>query len=55
MALQHHLPIDHTSSFEQAAQQILEQITKEREDFTQQYLALEKLNDELRTGISFVN
>ena len=53
-ALQSHFPIDQSASFEQAAQQIADQINKERNNFTQQYLALEKINDQLQSGISFV-
>ena len=54
-ALQEHLPIDDDASLEQAAQQIADQLIKERNSFTQQYLALEKVNEELRSGISFNN
>jgi hypothetical protein len=39
---------------EQTAQQIVNQITKEREDFTQQYYALEKVTDDLRSGNPFI-
>ncbi|CAF4201426.1 unnamed protein product, partial [Rotaria sordida] len=42
------LPIDETFTLNQAAQQILQQITKEREDFNERYQTLEKLNDDLR-------
>ncbi|CAF1375878.1 unnamed protein product, partial [Rotaria sordida] len=45
---QHYLPIDETFTLNQAAQQILHQITKEREDFNERYQTLEKLNDDLR-------
>ncbi|CAF3634115.1 unnamed protein product, partial [Rotaria sordida] len=45
---QHYLPIDETFTLNQAAQQILQQITKEREDFNERYQTLEKLNDDLR-------
>jgi hypothetical protein len=50
--IQHYLPIDETSSLDQAAQQIIDQIIKERQDFTQQYHSLEKINDDLRTESS---
>ncbi len=53
--IQHYLPIDETSSLDQAAQQIIDQIIKERQDFTQQYHSLEKINDDLRTGNSYNN
>jgi hypothetical protein len=53
--IQDHLPIDDNATLEQAAQQIAEQITKERNNFTQQYIALEQINDELRSGILFIN
>ncbi|CAF3364647.1 unnamed protein product, partial [Rotaria sp. Silwood2] len=42
------LPIDECFTFDQAAQQILNQITKEREEFTKQYQALEKFNNDLQ-------
>ncbi|CAF1445487.1 unnamed protein product, partial [Rotaria sordida] len=45
---QHYLPIDETFTLNQAAQQILQQITKEKEDFNERYQTLEKLNDDLR-------
>lgn len=54
-AMQHHLPLDQPSSFEQAAQQILQQIGTERNNFTQQYIALEKINEQLQSGISFIS
>jgi hypothetical protein len=53
--IQNHIPIDDNTSLEQAAQQIAGQIIKERNNFTQQYLALEKINEELRSGILFIN
>jgi exonuclease VII small subunit len=46
--------IDENLSLEQTAQQIVNQITKEREDFTQQYYALEKVTDDLRSGNPFI-
>jgi exonuclease VII small subunit len=53
--IQNYLPIDDDLSLEQAAQQIINQIIKEREDFTEQYRALEKVNDDLRSGKHFMN
>ena len=44
------IPIDDTLSFEQAAQQITHQITKERQDFTQRYHTLEQLNHRQQSG-----
>ena len=49
---QNYLPIDDVSSLDQAAQQVLDQINKEKEDFTRRYHDLEQLNDELRHGKS---
>ncbi len=49
-----YLPVDENLSLEQTAQQIVNQITKEREDFTQQYYALEKVTDDLRSGNPFI-
>ena len=46
--LQEHLPIDESVSFDQIPEVIVNQLNKEREDFTRQYLALEKVNDDLR-------
>ncbi len=37
-------------SFDQIAQQIVDQITKEREDFAQKYQILEKANTDLQSG-----
>ena len=42
--------MDETLTLDQAAQQIVDQINKEREDFTEQYQTLEKVNDDLRSG-----
>jgi hypothetical protein len=49
------LPIDDNLALEQAAQQIVDQIIKERTDFTEQYHALEKANADLRSGNSLIN
>ncbi|CAF1066100.1 unnamed protein product [Adineta ricciae] len=43
------LSIDDSSSLDQAAQHIIEQIMKERDDFHQRYAALQQENDSLRT------
>ncbi|UJR33572.1 hypothetical protein I4U23_021010 [Adineta vaga] len=45
------LPIDETSSLDQAAQQIIGHISKERDDFNQRYHELQQQNDTLHTGI----
>ncbi|CAF3326714.1 unnamed protein product, partial [Rotaria socialis] len=47
--LQEHLPLNDTFTLDQAAQQILNQIISERQDFNQQYQALEKQNEDLRS------
>ena len=44
------LSIDDSSSLDQAAQHIIEQIVKERDDFHQRYAVLQQENDSLRTG-----
>ncbi len=49
-----YLPVDENLSLEQTAQRIVNQVTKEREDFTQQYYALEKVIDDLRSGNPFI-
>jgi len=46
--LHDYLPIDENTSFDDIAQQIVDQITKEREDFNEKYAELEKANDDLR-------
>ena len=48
------LPIDENTSFDEIAQQIVDQITKEREDFSDSYQALERANNNLRSGNSIV-
>jgi hypothetical protein len=48
--LQSCLSIDYNTSFDDIAQQIVNQVTKEREDFTERYQAIQKLNDELHSG-----
>ncbi|CAM4851078.1 unnamed protein product, partial [Rotaria magnacalcarata] len=44
-----HLPMNDIFTLDQAAQQILNQIINERQDFNQQYEALEKQNEDLRS------
>jgi hypothetical protein len=44
------IQLDEDLSFDEIAQQIVDQITKEREDFAEQYEALEKTNNDLQSG-----
>jgi exonuclease VII small subunit len=53
--IHHCLPFDECSSLDQAAQQIIDRIIKERQDFTERYHALENVNDDLRSGNSHFN
>jgi Fe2+ transport system protein B len=49
--LQNCLSIDYNNtSFDEIAHQIVDQVTKEREDFNDRYQALEKTNNDLRLG-----
>lgn len=48
--LQSCLSIDYNTSFDEIVQQIVDQVTKEREDFSEKYKEIEKANDELRSG-----
>ena len=48
-----YFPTDETSSLDQLAQQIVNQITKEREDFTQRYHTLEQVNNDLQSGKTY--
>ncbi len=48
--LHEYLPIDESTSFDEIAQQIADQVTKEREDFSEKYQALERDNNDLRSG-----
>ncbi len=48
--LHEYLPIDEHTSFDEIAQEIVDQVTKEREDFSEKYQALEKANNDLRSG-----
>ncbi len=52
--LQNCLWIDHDTSFDDIVQQVVDQITKEREDFSERYTALEKANNDLRSGSSIL-
>jgi chromosome segregation ATPase len=51
--LQEYLPLDENVSFDQAAQMIVDQMTKDRKDFNERYEALEKVSDGLRSGTIF--
>jgi hypothetical protein len=42
--------IDYNGSFGEIVQQIVDQVTKEREDFSEKYEALERANNDLRSG-----
>jgi hypothetical protein len=48
-----YLPIDENAPFDEFGQLIVDQILKEREDFNDRFEAIEKANDELRSG-SFI-
>jgi len=48
--LHDYLPLDENASFDDIAQQIVDQMTKEREDFIGRYRELEKVNDDLSSG-----
>jgi hypothetical protein len=48
--LQSCLSIDSNTSFDEIAQQIVSQVTEEREDFDERYGTLEKANADLRLG-----
>jgi hypothetical protein len=48
--VQDYIELDEDLSFDQIAEQIVDQITKEREDFVEQYQALEKTNNNLQSG-----
>ncbi len=43
------LSIDYNGSFDEIAQQIADQVTREREDFSEKYQALERANNNLRS------
>ncbi len=46
--LHDYLPVDENTSFDEIAQQLVDQITKEREDFTERHQALERANNDLQ-------
>ncbi len=48
--LHDYLPIDEYASFDEIAQQIVDQVTKEREDFSEKYQALERSSNDLQSG-----
>ncbi len=50
--LENCLSIDYDGSVDEIAQQIVDQVTKEREDARQKYDALERTNNDLRSGTS---
>ncbi len=47
-----YLPIDENTPFDQIAQQIIDHIVKEKEEFNERFQAIEKANDDLRLGSS---
>lgn len=49
------LPIDETLTLDQTAERIVDQISKEREEFSEKYQALGKVNDDLRSGSSYIH
>ncbi len=49
--LHDYFAIDENTSFDEIAQEIEDQITKEREDFNDRYQTLERENNDLRSGI----
>ena len=48
--LHEYLPVNENATLEDIAEQIADQMTKEREDATERYADLEKLNGDLRSG-----
>ena len=50
--LENHFTFDDILTFDQAAQEILQQINKQKANFDEQYQRLEKQNDDLRSGNS---
>jgi hypothetical protein len=48
--LQDYFAVDGNTSFDEIAQQIADQVTREREDFNEKYQALERANNDLRSG-----
>jgi hypothetical protein len=48
--LHDYFPIEENASFEDIAQQIVNQITKEKEEFTERNSELQKANNDLQSG-----
>jgi len=48
--LHNYFAVDGNTSFDEMAQQIADQVTREREDFSEKYQALERANNDLRSG-----
>jgi hypothetical protein len=48
--LHDYLPVDDNASFDEIAQQIIDQVTKEREDFIEKYGALERANNDRQSN-----
>jgi len=49
--LHDYFAVDENTSFDEMAQQIADQVTREREDFSEKYQALERANNDLlRSG-----
>ncbi len=48
--LENCLSIDYDGSFDEIAQQIADEVIREREDFNEKYQALERANNDLRSG-----
>jgi hypothetical protein len=48
--LHDYLPVDENASFDEIAQQIVDQMTKDHEDFTERYGELKRINEDLRSG-----
>ena len=52
--LHDYLPIEENASFDDIAQQIVNQITKEKEDSAERNAELEKANNHLRSGSLYI-
>lgn len=50
--LMHHVPINENMSLDEMTQQLIDRITEEREDFNDRLQAVERANDQLRSGNS---
>ena len=51
--LMHHIPVDENTSLEEMTQQLVDHITKERLDFNERFQAIERTNEQLRSGEFF--